>query len=59
MTETCLQTGRRARLEAERRRLAPVVSHTSILVVDAGGLWLLTDCIHHDLAAIRRQQEGA
>ena len=55
MTEKCILTGSRKALESARKRIARVVSHTSILIVDAGGLWLTTNCIAHDTAAIRRE----
>ena len=54
MIERCLMTGTRATLALARKRLSSVVSHTSTLTVDVGGLWLTTDCIHHDLRAIAR-----
>ena len=55
MTDTCIMTGSRKDLESARKRIARVISHTSSLTVDAGGLWLTTDCIAHDLSAIRRE----
>ena len=55
MTDTCIMTGSRKDLESARKRIARVISHTSSLIVDAGGLWLTTDCIAHDMSAIRRQ----
>ena len=54
MTEKCILTGSRKALESARKRIAHAISHTSSLIVDAGGLWLTTDCIAHDTAAIRR-----
>ena len=54
MIENCILTGSRKTLESARKRLVRTISHTSSLIVDAGGLWLTTDCIAHDTAAIRR-----
>ena len=55
MTERCIVASRNIRhLKAEAARLRPVISHTSTLTVDTGGLWLRSDCIAHDLTAIRR-----
>ena len=56
MRETCLMAGRRAALKQAKARIAPIISHTSELIIDAGGLWLVSDCTDHDLAAIRRQR---
>ena len=55
MTDTCIMTGSRKALEIARKRIAKAISHTSSLIVDAGGFWLTTDCIEHDLSAIRRE----
>ena len=55
MTQACIMTGSRKDLESARKRIAKAISHTSSLTVDAGGLWLTTDCIAHDLSAIRTQ----
>ena len=55
MIEKCILTGSRKALESARKRIARThISHTSSLIVDAGGLWLTTDCIAHDTAAIKR-----
>ena len=54
MTEKCIMTGSRKALESARKRIARTISHTSSLIVDAGGLWLSSDCIDHDTATIRR-----
>ena len=55
MIERTIQTGPRQELEETKARLTGYISSSSELIIDAGGLILVTDCIDHDLAVIRAE----